>query len=218
MQFAEKLDTAWKLKSLHSIAVGLKQLHEIDVSHQDLKPSNVLLFGDESKIADIGRSQCKTIESPYDELPFTGDTNYAPPEILYDNYDPDWKTRTYATDCYLLGSMIVFYFAGISMTALLRKNLPDEISWDNWRGTFEEVKEYLLDSFQKSLETFSGTVNDIYLNNELTTLVQQLCYPLPQKRGHPKDSTSRYSKYSLVRFITLLDVLNKKAKYNLIKD
>lgn len=218
MQFAESLDNLFKLNSLHSIAVGLKQLHSIDVSHQDLKPSNVLLFGDESKIADIGRSQCKTIESPYDELPFTGDINYAPPEILYDDFDPDWKTRTYATDCYLLGSMIVFYFAGISMTALLRKNLPDQIAWDNWRGTFEEVKEYLLDSFQKSLEAFSESINDAYLKNELFRLVEQLCYPLPEKRGHPKNADSIYSKYSLERFVTKLDVLHKKAKYNLIKD
>ena len=44
LSFASTLESEWKLRSLHSVAVGLKQLHGIDVSHQDLKPSNVLLF------------------------------------------------------------------------------------------------------------------------------------------------------------------------------
>lgn len=216
MLFAESLDTAWRLKSLHSIAVGLKQLHGIDVSYQDLKPSNVLLYGDESKIADIGRAQRKSMDSPYDGLPFTGDHNYAPPEILYGYYDPDWATRTYSTDCYLLGSMIVFYFSGISMTALLRDNMPDELSWDFWTGSFDEVKDYLLDGFQKSLKTFSGTIANEELREKLITLVCQLCHPFPELRGHPKDAKSNHSKYSLVRFITELDVLWRKVTYKII--
>ncbi|SRR6266542_612472 len=218
ISFAEKLDVVWKLYSSHSIAVGLKQLHGINVSHQDLKPSNVLLFATESKIADIGRSQCKTMSSPYDDLAFTGDLNYAPPEILYDAYDSDWATRTFATDCYLLGSMIVFYFIGISMTALLRSHLPDKLSWDVWRGSFEDVKEYLLDSFQKSTQQFAETINNEELKTELSLLVSQLCYPFPEKRGHPKDAHLVNNKYSLERFVTRLDVLHKKVKFKLINE
>jgi serine/threonine protein kinase len=35
---------AWKLRALHHIATGLRQLHGADVVHQDLKPSNILIF------------------------------------------------------------------------------------------------------------------------------------------------------------------------------
>lgn len=216
--FSDKLDVAFCLKSLHSIAVGLKQLHSVDVSHQDIKPSNVLLYGDESKIADIGRAQSKSMESPYDGLPFTGDSNYAPPEILYGFYDPDWATRTFAADCYLLGSMIVFYFSGISMTALIRENMPDDLSWDFWAGSFDEVKDYLLEGFQKAIMKFSNSISNEDLKNELTQLVTQLCHPFPEKRGHPKDAKSLITKYSLERFITKLSVLWKKVEFNIIKD
>src|SRR5690606_7900906 len=49
LNFSSELDNAWRLKSLHDVAVGLRQLHQIQVSHQDLKPSNVLVFNSESK-------------------------------------------------------------------------------------------------------------------------------------------------------------------------
>ncbi|SFW91422.1 protein kinase domain-containing protein [Chitinophaga sancti] len=97
LKFTDRLDTSWKLKSLHSIAVGLRQLHNIDVSHQDLKPSNILVFNEESKIGDIGRSLSLNMKSPYDETPFNGDWNYAPPESLYGYYIPEWKKRVFAT-------------------------------------------------------------------------------------------------------------------------
>jgi eukaryotic-like serine/threonine-protein kinase len=216
--FADKLDTTWKLKSLHDVAVGLKQLHSIDISHQDLKPSNVLLYSGESKLADIGRSQCKNMSSPYDGIAFTGDSNYAPPEILYGSFDSDWATRTYSADLYLLGSMIVFYFCGISMTALLRKNMHDSLSWDFWRGSYEEVKEYLLDGFQKSLAQFSESIKNDELRRELNQLVRQLCHPFPDKRGHPKDMTSDYAKFNLHRYISKLDMLKRKAEFKLINE
>ena len=101
LNYSKKLDFAWKLKSLHDIAVGLKQLHNVNISHQDLKPSNILLFDKESKIGDLGRSMCKDIESKYNDQIYSGDWNYAPPELIYQYYERDWEKRVYATDCYL---------------------------------------------------------------------------------------------------------------------
>ena len=49
---------AWRLRALHHIATGLKQLHGADIAHQDIKPSNILVFVLESlstvsKVADL---------------------------------------------------------------------------------------------------------------------------------------------------------------------
>ena len=38
-------DLAWSLRALHHVTVGLRQMHQSRMAHQDLKPSNVLLFG-----------------------------------------------------------------------------------------------------------------------------------------------------------------------------
>ena len=212
LDFSAKLDYAWRLKSLHEIAVGLKQLHAIEVSHQDLKPSNILVFDTNSKIGDLGRSMCRDIDGPYNKRAFTGDNTYAPPEIMYGYYEKDWLKRVFATDSYLLGSLIVFYFTGISMSALLRKHIPDSFSWEVWTGTFDELKIYLEDGFAKALLEFESNIYQIEFKEDLKRLVEYLCHPFPEKRGHPRSIVCAGSNYNLERFVTLLDVLKRKAE------
>lgn len=216
LDVSEKLDFAWRLQSLHDVAVGLKQLHYIEVSHQDLKPSNILLFDEESKIGDLGRSICRRLKSPYDSLAFTGDFNYAPPEIMYGYFEPDWHKRAFAVDSYLLGSMVVFYFTGISMSALLVQYIPPELRCDRWRGPYEQIKPYLADAFSKALEEFGSSIAHEYFRNELRWVVERLCYPFPEERGHPKDIASIGSSYNMERFVSKFDMLHKRARYNLM--
>lgn len=42
--FGKTLDTALNLNVLHQTALSLEALHFNNIAHQDLKPSNVLLF------------------------------------------------------------------------------------------------------------------------------------------------------------------------------
>ena len=44
LSLLDSIETAWKLRSLHHIATGLMQLHRLGIAHQDVKPSNVLVF------------------------------------------------------------------------------------------------------------------------------------------------------------------------------
>lgn len=102
---------AWKLRSIHHVATGLKQLHGAEIAHQDLKPSNVLVFRINqmlavSKVADLGRASRSGRPSPYDEELWAGDWNYAPPEILYSYIQPEWGKRRIACDLYLLGGLV----------------------------------------------------------------------------------------------------------------
>ena len=78
------LDMAWRLRTLHQITVALHQLHSIDIAHQDLKPSNVLTFGNHSaKVGDLGRACSLQAEPPHKDEIIAGDPDYAPPESLY---------------------------------------------------------------------------------------------------------------------------------------
>lgn len=212
LHFSSNLDYAWRFNSLHDIAVGLKQLHTIDVSHQDLKPSNVLVFDTESKLGDLGRSICKDMDGPYSKRAFTGDRTYAPPEIWYHYYERDWHKRVFATDCYMLGNLITFYFTGVSMSALLRKHIPDNFAWERWRGNYEEIVPYLESGFTNALIEFEENITRQDLKIELRQLVEYLCNPFPEKRGHPKNVVSSGSNYSMERFITILDVLKRKSE------
>lgn len=214
LDFSIDLDYAWLFNSLHDVGVGLMQLHKIEVAHQDLKPSNVLVFQTESKLGDLGRSICKDLDGPYSKRIYTGDFTYAPPEIWYRFYERDWTKRVFATDCYMLGSLVVFYFSGISMSALLRKHMPNNFGWENWSGTTHtELFHYLENSFAHALNEFEKNISKEEFKKELRQLVQYLCNPFPEKRGHPKNINSRGNNYSMERFVTMLDVLKKRAEF-----
>ncbi|RJP31595.1 MAG: protein kinase [Phycisphaerales bacterium] len=184
------LDIAWALRALHHVATGLKQLHGVGIAHQDLKPSNVLVFPElGAKVADLGRSSLKGTVGPFDNLDIVGDRSYAPPDLLYGYLDPDWTQRRIACDAYLLGSMVVFFFLRVSMTALLVSELhqdhrpprQDDDASPHWGGSFEEVLPYLRDAFSRALQRFATEVPTA-LRSELRPAVEQLCDPDPRLR------------------------------------
>ena len=206
------LDYAWYFNSLHDVAVGIKQLHAIDVTHQDLKPSNILVYDKKSKLCDLGRSVCSSMDGPYNKLEFTGDRSYAPPEIWYGYHEENWKERVFATDCYMLGSLIVFYFSKISMSAMLNNYIPKKYQWSVWEGSFQEIAPYLNDAFSNALNEFEANIKDEYFKKELRQIVEYLCNPFPNKRGHPMNRQLSTSKYGMERFISKLNLLKHKAE------
>ena len=64
-----QFDLAWRLRCIHNIFVGGQQLNNAQIAHQDLKPSNVLNYGNGGqKLADLGRAWYKAAPSPFDSL------------------------------------------------------------------------------------------------------------------------------------------------------
>ena len=210
---------AWKLRSLHHVATGLKQLHGADIAHQDLKPSNVLVFYVNtiltiSKVADLGRASRAGSYSPYDEDMWAGDPNYAPPEILYSFIDPDWGKRRIAGDLYMLGSLIAFIFTQTTSLATLFHALPIQFWPANWGGSYEDVLPYIQNAFATSSAQFSKSLPE-KLRTDLVPVFEQLCNPDPRKRGVPG---VLMNKNALERILSKLDLMAARAeagKYNL---
>lgn len=220
--YSDDCNIAWKCKSLHSVAVGLKQLHYIMVSHQDLKPSNVLVLDDDTLIGDLGRSQSPLHKSPFNDQEYSGDYTYAPPEIMYGSYNKDWKLRAFAIDLYLLGSLAVFYFTGFRFSTLLYDNIPDNFHWRNWHDSFDSVKDYLLNGFSLSLqivkEELTRSIGDNIVTKDLLDIVSYLCYPFPEMRGHPKTNLVKQgvtngNPYDLERVVSAFDLLQFRSRF-----
>lgn len=207
-------DLAWILRSLHQIATGLKQLHGEGIAHQDLKPSNVLVFDGSSisKVGDVGRAACKGFNPPHEDEVIAGDPSYAPLEQFYGYTDPEWTRRRLGCDTYLLGSMVVFFFTGLSMTHLLAKNLDKSFWPDTWARGYDEVLPYVQEAFSRAVDEFGSHISNAKLREELMVAVRQMCNPDPKHRGHPNNQSRNGNSFSMERYVGLFNLLAYRAK------
>ena len=212
------LDLAWTLRTLHHIAVGLQQLHGEGIAHQDLKPSNVLFFETfGAKVADLG---CADTEknpagSPRGALGVAGDPSYAPPELFYGEYSPDWKTRRLGCDMYLLGSLVVFFFTGgATMKAVLFNHLSPSHWPQKWTQDYRSVLPYMRDAFEQALVEIGQGI-PVVVRARMVEILRWLCDPDPRRRGHPTDLGR--SQFNLERIISAFDVLATRAEVGLLK-
>lgn len=204
----ERFDAVWCAKALHDVGVGMYQVHRQMIAHQDLKPSNVLVFGDECKIADFGRASRKGHPALHDGLNVAGDRTYAPPEQLYGYVHQEWTVRRFGCDLYMFGNLAAFLFTGINMTAQLYSYVDEQFHPNNWGGTYEEVLPYLMTAFGHVMKDVRTTL-DVGAVADVEEIVHELCHPDLSKRGHPK-GLGKSNQYSLERYISRLDIIAKK--------
>ena len=202
---------SWTLQMMHQSAAALRQLHSIGVAHQDLKPSNLLIFSpDLAKLADLGRAFDRNAPAPHDDCDHAGDPTYAPPELLYGYVPTDWRARRLGCDLYLLGSLFVFLWAGVSMTHMLFARLDPKFHYLAWGDTYEEVLPYIRRAFLEVLQAIQEA-SPSPIAQDVTRAVSQLCDPDPARRGHPRNRATLGNVYSLERYVAMFDRLSKRA-------
>ena len=209
-----RFDVAWKLRSLHHVATGLRQLHSENAAHQDLKPSNVLVFaGSVSKLADLGRAAWQGTVTPHEDAVPPGDRGYSPPEFLFGHVEPDWTKRRVGCDLYHLGSMLAFCFTGVGMTALLVNEMKKQTR--DWKPPYIDALPYVREAFENVLESIGPAFPNGF-RDELLQIVRQLCDPDPNRRGDARARLGSASQFSLDRFVSLFDRLARRAEMGFV--
>jgi serine/threonine protein kinase len=205
-------DARWALRTLHDVATGLSQLHTHRVAHQDVKPSNVLIFDPHTaKLSDLGRALSRDQESPYEALSILGTQLYAPIELLYGEAPSGWTARCQSCDMYLLGSLCVSLFGDAPMTLALLTRIPDELLPWSWSDDYEQVLPVVRAAFVEVIDEFARCVPS-EIQAELVGATRELCDPDPRLRGHPKTRRERGSPYRLERYVSLFDRLAKRVE------
>ncbi len=214
---ADSFDIAFTFRMLHQVATGLEQMHRADMAHQDLKPSNVLVFSGTAgvKIGDLGRAWSQHHQAPHDDLQVAGDMGYAPPELLYGEVPATVPARRFGCDNYHLGSLIVFMFSRVHMTSLVVKYLDHAHRPSWWRGEYAEALPYVQSAFLDAVSEFAPQVPGRY-REAVTRMVTQLCEPDPTRRGHPSNGRVNAGQFSLDRYISELDLLARDAGLRLV--
>lgn len=214
----DNVELAWTLRTLHQITVAMNQLHTHGIAHQDLKPSNILIFESfGAKVGDLGCADAlnSASPSPHGDWRIAGDPSYAPPELMYSEVSHDWRIRRLGCDLYLLGNMIVFFFTGgASITALWRKELSFGHQPASWPHDYRSVLPYVRDAFERGLATFQRSLPE-QVRSQVLELVRYLCEPDPKLRGHPLNRST--NQFGLERFVSAFDVLATKAEFKLFR-
>lgn len=216
----EKFHLAWALRSLHHSAVGLQELHGIKIAHQDIKPSNILVFEKEvSKITDLGSASQVGTASQSDEKVVAGDVKYIAPEQWYSWGRPNEFLTRYLVDLYRLGSLVFFFFAACSATDALQLKLSVKYGREFVQSDFDSDLPYIQNAFGEVLSdlqiTIERTAGD--LTSEIINIVKGLCEPDPRHRGDTRVLAALHRpQYDLQPYISYFDRLAKKAEIRML--
>jgi serine/threonine protein kinase len=209
-------DCCWFLRLLHEASVALRQLHQNRIAHQDVKPSNLLLFrGSHAKLADLGRATTIARPSPFDVDKVAGDPSYAPFELLYGQLHDDWVLRRFGGDLYLLGSLLFFFVVRVSLTDAIVSRMYGGHHFSVYTGTFDSVLPHLQQAFSEVLTEFSTTLNDRFqlsddIRTRLVRILREIAEPDPRRRGHPSER-NRSNPYDLERYVAEFDLIARRA-------
>lgn len=201
------------MRALKDVCLGLWQVHREMIAHQDMKPSNVLLYQDGFRIGDFGRSSRKGHSVWYDNNECAGDKNYSPPELLYGFTHPEFTARRFGCDMYMLGNLMAFMFAGVNMTASVLSRLDQQFHWQQWHSKYQEVLPYVQEAFTRVLEDLDTQV-DPGLKADVIPMIRELCNPDLARRGHRR-GIGRPDQYSLERYVSHLSYLSDQFEMRL---
>lgn len=212
-----KIDDAWRFNVLHDVAVGLQQLHGQQIAHQDLKPSNVLLFetGKQgAKIGDLGRASRRGMDAQHDGFQIAGAPNYAPPEQVYGVMPARWEDRREGCDLYHLGSLATFMFAGVTPTIHYVQTLSPAVRPRPWQGNgacdYPTALPLLASSFAGFLAQIQSDL-PTWAAPELSQIIVNACNPDFEKRGDPDARRRTGSPIGIETFVSRFDRLAKRA-------
>ncbi len=215
----QRLDFSWALNAMHNLSTAIRQLHSAKVSHNDVRPSNLLIFDDLlQKLGDLGQATSVNISAPHDDHVCPGDSRYAAPEIIYSSELVDGRVdfnRRRASDLYLLGSMGYFFVTGTMITPDIVSRLLPMHQPPNWTGDFEGVLPYWREVYARcivGLERKLPTDSNGDLTNvsrRFVTAISELCEPDPKLRGHPRERIGNRDQYSVERYISLFNTIRK---------
>jgi eukaryotic-like serine/threonine-protein kinase len=210
--YLPKAALGWKLQSFHDALLGVNQLHMAKIAHQDIKPSNILIFGNKvSKISDLGSATQFGKKSNWETAEPPGDLRYAPIELLYHHFSPHWETRRLGADLFMMGGLLTYMIADANFLSLMYQHLQDNQRHDTFGGTFQDAMPFLLNAYHLALGQLKPSIPEP-IRNELAEIIAELSHPDPDKRGTPPRLLNKHNRFSLERYISITDRLSKKIK------
>lgn len=180
------------------IARGLKEIHDSNIIHRDVKPANILITKNQkAKISDFGISKIKSIINETNEDSFSpGTPRYTAPEQFI-NFESKKNIYSYESDIYSVGVMMYEFITGT--TLFLNTNYGSSNVKEKEKENFKKhlVKEvlrprYINPDIPRSIENIimhclAKEVKNRYKNfDELLNDLQKAKLELDVKKDFPE--------------------------------
>ncbi|MDQ0612240.1 serine/threonine protein kinase [Variovorax sp. W1I1] len=233
---------AWNLFIISDIALAISQLHANGIAHHDIKPSNVIATKTEGvaflkrsgkpqpqeaapapdggikarqevKVGDLGRVLRKDKDGPFNGYGFAGDERYQPLESFYGHVPTTgWVDARDAADAYMLGSIMVYLFTGVSLQQLLVKYVPEQFAPGTWQGDYDQALVTVLnDATTRALhDMLRPTLPEEYVD-AIMGITQCLTHPDPTLRGDLKARSQHGRSVGLDRIHQRLHLLARRC-------
>lgn len=206
-----------KLKSLHQVTKGVKQLHTKLIAHHNITPQSIEVFDKNTltKISGLQKSRTRQalLNSPVSAKLFDGDYTFAPPEALFNYKLSEEMSTYYQIDTYMLGNLIVYYLSSMNITTLINRKCPCTLmSWASKGAEYKQVLPDIMKAFNESLDDIAASISVDELRAPIVEIIEGLCHPDPEKRGYPGGFKRPLDNADLQRVLTKLDVLYRKAQ------
>lgn len=213
---SKNVSDQWRFQILHQTTLALMQLHREQIAHQDLKPSNVLRFGEQFlKLGDLGRSSLRGKPAPHDHWNIAGAYNYAPFEQRYGYLREDWLERRLSVDVFHLGCLVVFLFTNICFPEFVLSRLAAPYRPGTWGDSYELVIDHIQAATIEAISGLSSEFPDRY-RGTIIEIIRDLCHPDPVLRGRTAvASRLKTGPLLLERYVAQFDMLEKRARIKL---
>jgi serine/threonine protein kinase len=213
VDFSRGIDVAFAVQTLHDVSVALTQLHQQSIAHQDVKPSNVVVFKrDGAKLGDLGRASSNGHPIDHDLAQWAGDGKYTPPELLYNACPSDWNSRRLGCDAYMFGALAIFLVSGLCIAAEVQHRLPAPLQQRAFTGSYIDVLPFISKVTNEILIEVDAQL-PLEIRGKLGAMIRALVEADPAKRGHPEQRKQKFGNpFDLRRYTTELDLLRRKAE------
>lgn len=221
-----RMSLSWACVAMHNLSIAVQQLHQAKISHNDIKPSNLLVFDEDlQKLADLGRATSEQVIGPWDASPSVGDRTYASPELWYICAEiPISNGKVYFSsrqrnDLYLIGSMAYFFVTGQQLTQVILTKLKPVHDPRNWTGDYETLVPFLVDALDQAMLHFDEILLQEYdpqiiaEMEKYRTLILKLCNPDPRYRGQRSNTVESNPNTVISRCVSLFDLIAKKIAH-----
>src|SRR5207248_8848614 len=135
---------------------------------------------------------------------------YTPIELHYRHFDPDWDVRRKGADLYMLGALFAFLAANVHFFGVVLSKIPAAYHPHSWTGTYSDALPALraatYDAITEVIAILPGQLRD-----DARSMLEWLCNPEPNLRGHPNTRAQRFGDpFALERIISAADLLARK--------